>query len=76
MGQFGFFENGIALKSVQLLRRTRTSLGEHFVKRDSLEVRPSKWAVDSRAVMGSFTIFYNRATLRKHSQFDFRFVHR
>ena len=41
-GPFWVFENGIALKSVQLLRRTRTALGKHFVKRVTLELRLSK----------------------------------
>jgi hypothetical protein len=56
------------------MRRTCTALGKHFVKRATLELRPSKWAVDSRA--GTCAIFYNSATMRKHSQFEFRFVHR
>jgi len=73
-GPYWVFENGIALRSVQLLRRTRTTLDKHFVKRATLELRSPKWAVDSRA--GTCAIFYNSATMRKHSQFEFRFVHR
>ena len=75
-GPFWVFENGIALKSVQLLRRTRTALGKHFVKRATLELSSSKWEVESRAGKGKFTIFYNSTTMRKRSQFAFRFVHR
>ena len=56
VGQFGFSKMRIALQQAIVAPYLHT-LGKHFVKRATLELGSSKWAIDLRAVMGTFAIF-------------------